>query len=59
MLKLLNTKKIKNFSFTSAEVGVAKIANKKIFCYAGNFFLTVSSGFNRFLLVVVVSGMQL
>jgi len=41
-LKYLNTKKIKtNFSFTSAIVGMAKIASniasKEIFCYGRNF----------------------
>ena len=35
-------------------MGVAKIASsiasKEIFCYGRNFFLTVRSGFNRFML---------
>jgi len=31
-------------------VGVAKIASKEIFCYGRDFFLTVRSVFNRFLL---------
>ena len=52
MVKYLNTKKIKtNISFTSAISGRGqKIASREIFCYGRNFFLTVRSAFNRFLL---------
>jgi len=32
------------------KVGVAIIASREIFCYARNFFLTVRSGLNSFVL---------
>jgi len=51
MLKYLNTKEINtNFSFTFAISGRGQTASKEIFCYGRNFFLTVRSAFNRFLL---------
>ena len=51
MLKPLNIKIKTSHSFIAAvQVGVAIVASKAIFCYAGNFFPTVRSRLNSFLL---------